>query len=735
MPKPFSIRDRLESDAWRRHPDFAAQMARRPQAGRERRALCWEDRILLILAALLMLLLIFRVETVRADEPFYGIEFGQDSAALRAVALNTEIEVEVTGLLARVAVTQVFRNTGGDWAEASYRFPLPEGAAVDRLRVVAGGRVLEGEIREKSDARRTYQQARDAGQVASLVEQQRANQFQTRLANIAAGEEIRVSIGFLARVDFSDGAYGLDIPLTFTPRFTPADRGTGQLHWFLDATDSGSHFLQLAVQLNTGLQLASIESRYHDIDILPTPAGYRLTLVDPDTRSDRVFALRWTPEFGETPEAAVTTWDGADATYALAMLSPPLTTALEPEPREVVFVIDTSGSMQGASLEQAAAALRQGLEFLDETDWFNLVEFNSEARLLFEESLPATPLNRGRARHFIDGLEADGGTEMQPALDLAMGLAPRDELRQIVFITDGSVGNERQLLLRIGERLGASRLFTVSIGAAPNAWFMRKAALVGRGSHTHIGRPADVAPRMAALWARIEHPALQNVCIDWGMEAEFYPEIVPDLYAGEPLWLYARLPRAPREVRVCGELDGRYWETVAPVTAAAGGEAIATLWARHKVEALEDGRLFGADAEQVRRDVLDIALEFGLLTRYTALVAVDRTPARPANATLARRDVPNLLPAGSTFASGFSQTAAGWKTQLALSLLSLIVAVGMLLNRVPGRRRRGRGDMAAVGPEGPPAGPDCGNGFSRDRRGRPVETPVGPEGPPAGRGK
>ena len=306
-------------------------------------------------------------------------------------------------------------------------------------------------------------------------------------------------------------------------------------------------------------------------------------------------------------------------------------------------------------------------------------------------------------------VEATGATEMQPALDLAMGLPPRDELRQIVFITDGSVGNERELLLRIGERLGASRLFTVSIGSAPNAWFMRKAAVVGRGSHTHIGRAEDVAPQMAALWGRIEHPALQNVCIDWGMEAEFYPGIVPDLYAGEPLWLYARLPRAPSEVLVCGELDSRAWETTATIAPEAGSEAVATLWARHKVEALEDWRLFGADADDVRREVLDIALEFGLLTRYTALVAVDRTPARPAGAALTSRDVPNLLPAGSTLASGFSQTAAGWKTQLGLSLLSLLVAVGMLLNRVPGAsRRRSPGtqrNAATCGPEGPSAKP------------------------------
>ena len=220
-------------------------------------------------------------------------------------------------------------------------------------------------------------------------------------------------------------------------------------------------------------------------------------------------------------------------------------------PRETVFVIDTSGSMDGTSIEQARAALAQGLAFLGPEDRFNVLEFNSDTRALFEESMPALPWYQEQAVDFIADLEADGGTNMGPALDLAMALPTQDGLlRQIVFVTDGSVGNERELLLQVGERLGTSRLFTVSIGSAPNAWFMRKAAAIGRGSHTRIGQLDEVAERMASLWDRIALPAVQNVCVDWGMEAEFYPEVVPDLYAGEPLWLYARLPLEPGEVVV-----------------------------------------------------------------------------------------------------------------------------------------------------------------------------------------
>jgi Ca-activated chloride channel family protein len=273
-----------------------------------------------------------------------------------------------------------------------------------------------------------------------------------------------------------------------------------------------------------------------------------------------------------------------------------------------------------------------------------------------------------------------------------MGLAQHTGLlRQIVFITDGSVGNEQELLLGIGEKLGDSRLFTVAIGTAPNAWFMRKAAEVGRGTYHHIGKQDEVEARMTALWARIENPAVQNLQVDWGMEAEFYPEIIPDLYAGDPLWLYARLPFEPQEVTLTGELDNRYWQTVSRVSPLAGGEGLATMWARSRVEALEDSRIFGVDAAEVRRQVLDLALEFGLLTPYTSLVAVDRTPMRPAAENLDSESVPSLLPAGSALSTGFSATATGWPLQLGLALLSLFIATAMLLYLPPSRAQHAGG--------------------------------------------
>ncbi|MDX1380593.1 MAG: marine proteobacterial sortase target protein, partial [Xanthomonadales bacterium] len=676
---------------------------------------------LLIVASVLVLLLIVRVETANASQAPWGIEALADGVRSHAVALNTDSAVEVSGLAARVQVRQHFRNDGAGWKEAVYRFPLPDGAAVDRLRIEAGGRVLEGEIRERTEARRQYRQARQSGQRATLVEQQRPNQFETRLANIGPGEDVWVEIGFLARVDYADGSFSLRLPMTFTPRwegpgYSAADaktvrtgglnahvpneiRSYGAPHPVLTAATDG-HRLSLEVLLHSGMALASLESRYHDVDIEAVSGGYRVALTDAGARTDRVFALDWTPGYGRAPESSLLTWDGGDAVYALLMLAPPLPDAIAPRPREVVFVIDTSGSMAGASLQQARAALRLGLEFLGPDDRFNLIRFASDTERLFEVSAPADAISLAQAEDFIDALAADGGTNMGPALQLAMSLpAQAGLLRQIVFVTDGSVGNEQDLLLQVADRLGNSRLFTVSIGSAPNSGFMRKAAEVGRGSHSQIAHQAEVGQRMATLWGRIENPAVQDLCVDWGTEAEFYPEVIPDLYAGEPLWLYARLPHAPREVLVCGELDGRYWETLTAPAAADGGPDLATLWARSKIEALEDSRIFGIDPAVIRRQVLRLALDFGLLTPYTSLVAVDRTPARPASAALHTEDVPSLLPAGSAGSAAFAQTATGWPLQLALSLLALLVATAMLLFTVPPRGLRARPRAEAPSPD------------------------------------
>ena len=699
-----SIRDELENLAWAKNPGLARRLARRltrratgvkprmtSHDSSARRIMRWQDRVLLTLGIIFLVLFVIRTETAIANEEHWGLQLQGDSGAHTEMAIDTDIQVAITGLVARVEITQRFTNSGSYWAEGIYRFPLPAGAAVDRMLIRVGERVLEGEIQEKDVARRTYQQARETGRTATIVEQQRRNQFETRLANIGPGETIDITIGYLQNVEYRDLSFNLRLPMTFTPRWEPGSRNgetlehTQPLPRLVSRPSAAGNGLTLRANLISAIDFAAIESRYHDVDIRQVDNGYQVDLLNPDQVTDRDFELSWTPSLRSSPAISLTSFNDGESVFAQLMLVPPLADSITPQAREVVLIIDTSGSMQGASMTQAKTALLHALDSLGPDDYFNLLQFNSSTERLFEQSVPLTPNSLQTARSFIQRLEANGGTNMAPALQQALSLDAVPQLmRQVVFITDGAVGNETQLLQQVAQNLGGSRMFTVAIGHAPNSWFMRKTAEIGRGSYVHIGKPEEVGQQMAALWKRIQLPALTDIRIEWGAGAEFYPEIVPDLYAGEPLWLLARLPAEPAMIGLYGQLDGLGWSLdingYDAITSHAGGDTLAKLWARKKIEALQDGLLFGADRELTRLETTAVALEHGLLTRHTSLVAVDKTPRRKGSELLASSNIPGLLPAGgSARLAGYPNTATGWLSQLLLSLFVLLLATAMLL--------------------------------------------------------
>jgi len=708
LPQPDSIRDELEKQAWIQNPKLANRLNNRRVDGQHHNTSCsesarriksWQDRTLLVIIAVLLVLLVIRAETAIAVEQEWGLQMTSDSGVFTELAIDTNIRLDITGLVARVEITQQFTNNGNHWAEGIYRFPLPGGAAVDRMRIKVGERVLEGEIQEKESARLSYQKALEAGQTATIVEQQRRNQFETRLANIGPGESIEITIGYLQNVSYSDFSYHLRLPMTFTPRWEPGRLSAGEpasaqspAPRLIPAGSATGHRLKLQAKLVSSAKFAAIESRYHDVDIRQVDNGYTIDLLNPDELSDRDFELSWTPALQSQPSASLTTFNDGESVYAQLMLAPPLAESVAPQAREVVLIIDTSGSMEGASLAQAKAALLHALKSLGNDEYFNLLQFNSHTEQLFDQSVQVSQSSLYVAQNFITGLHANGGTDMAPALRTALTLPEIPQLmRQVVFITDGAVGNETELLQKVAQDLGDSRMFTVAIGHAPNSWFMRKAAEIGRGSYVHIAKPDEVEEQMSALWGRIQLPALTDICVDWGTSAEYYPEVIPDLYAGEPLWLLARLPSEPAIVGLCGNLNGLDWNLHVngwdAVGSAPGEDNLAKLWARKKIEALEDSLMFGTDPELTRLEITSLALDYGLLTRHTSLVAVDKTPRRENGESLALTDIPGLLPAGnSTKLTGYPKTATGWLAQLLLSVFVLLLATSMLLfsgNRLP----------------------------------------------------
>jgi Ca-activated chloride channel family protein len=405
--------------------------------------------------------------------------------------------------------------------------------------------------------------------------------------------------------------------------------------------------LSLRVELDVGFPLEELESPSHPI--VTSRAEHRHEVWLDDVPADRDFVLRWRPERGREPRAAIFSEEHEGEYYALLMVLPPEHDTGEARlARETVFVIDTSGSMGGASMPQARAALDLALDQLAPDDSFDVIAFSDSPRRLFSGPEPASAERLREAHRFVTGLEASGGTNMLAALELALRSDhdPGPRVRQVVFITDGAVGNEAELFGIIQSDLGASRLFMVGIGSAPNAYLLNRAASFGRGTATLIGSQAEVQDRMAELFRKIESPVLRDIEVHWNDEVEMWPERVPDLYAGEPLLVAARLQRFVGEVRLLGHRNGRPLDVRLPLTPGAAESGIRKLWARRKIAHWMAQGSAGASPEAIRQQVLAIALEHQLLSKFTSFVAVDTTPTRPAGAPGAKSNVPNLGPAG-----------------------------------------------------------------------------------------
>ena len=606
-----------------------------------------------------------------------------------AAPLATDVRISIAGVVARVTVAQQFRNTGDTTVEAVYAFPLPDDAAVDRLSMRIGERVIEGEIRERAQAERIYSEARDAGQRASLLTQATPNLFTTAVANIGPGESIDITIEYLQTARYDAGELSLRFPMTLTPRYGEGDTPEQQRGAGFTATPPTTNEATLRVILAPGVPLAEVGSRHHEVRVVRDADRYVLDTLAPRVPMDRDFVVAWRPQVGSTPVLAALTETQGDTTYALLMILPPADThAYRAQPRELIYVIDTSGSMAGQSIEQAKAALKDALGRLSSADRFNAIEFNSTTSSLYDTPIPLTTVSYAEALRWVEGLAADGGTEMAPAIHAALTQsATPGYLRQVIFLTDAGVANETELFTAIKQELGQARLFTIGIGAAPNSYFMHKAAQFGRGTYTHIGDTAAVADAMQALFDKLEQVALTDVLVDWPDAVELYPHQAPDLYAGEPIVMaasFATQGDRPLSVEAFGRVDGVQWSQRATAQASTL-PGIATLWARRKIEYAIDSRVAGVNEDLIRKIVVDVALEHGLVSPYTSLVAVDRTPVRSTAAGLERKTVGNMVPAGAVW-GGLPQTATAAPLFRLLGLLLLLIAAEVFVLRARQQR-------------------------------------------------
>ncbi|HEX3531053.1 MAG TPA: marine proteobacterial sortase target protein [Thermoanaerobaculia bacterium] len=622
----------------------------------------WNGRIFLWM----MFIVLFAGRAFAAERGL-RLQSAKSGKLLDAPVLGTTVEMRVTGIIARARVTQIYSNPTQEWMEGIYLFPLPDGAAVDTLHLRVGERVLEGVVQEKKEARQTYETAKQQGTKATLIEQ-RKDVFTTSVANIGPGETVEVAIELQQIVRYANGRFTLRFPMVVAPKYTPAHSQADASACapqppVIPAGMSPINPFALHVDLSPGFPLARVDSSSHKVAVTKgkgKDGGERwaVDLASGVEPADSDFVLGWAPVVGREPRAVFFSEEVDGEQYSLLMMMPPDDPSDPAEARlarETTFIIDTSGSMEGTSIEQARRSLRLGLDRLQPGDWFNVIQFNSTANALFPASVPADPDHLAKARQYVQGLRAQGGTEMLPALQIALGTpGQRGLVQQVIFITDGEVSNDADLLAYIAKTLGEHRLFTVAIGSSPNAAFLRKAAEIGRGTFTAINSIQNVAMGMGALIAQLDAPVLREIDVRWPDPAvEIWPPHVPDLYRGEPLVLTAR-QRAGGAVKISGTRSGRPWSDALPGSAVIKNAGIDKLWAQQKIDSLLDSLATdpAADRAAIQREVTELGLRHHLVTVHTSLVAVDTEVTAPAGIQRETRVLPVNAPRGSIAAGG-----------------------------------------------------------------------------------
>ncbi|GAA4359542.1 marine proteobacterial sortase target protein [Kangiella marina] len=657
-------------------------------------------RITLIIIALFALLNV----TAYASQDSSLIRYSslESDQTFEQLPLSTDIQMHVNSVVSRVTVKQTFKNNSTEWLEGIYQFPLPEDAAIDTLKMHIGQRIIEGEVQEKQQAERTYQQAKNQGQRASIVHQARANLFTTKLANIAPGESITIEIQFQSLVKADSTHFSIRMPLGITPRYQPGGNTTQgsseqsvtqnkhqvtplphEMTMFNTATQPNRP-VNIRVLLNPGFDLALLESPYHKTQIQQHGDNYEISLENP-AQANRDFVLNWQPQLGQEPKVALFSEAQDGYNYHVLMMLPPTHTLVteNTQPREMIFVIDSSGSMSGESMQQAKAGLLFALNQLGPDDTFNIIDFDHIARKLFPNAVENSEQTRQSAIEFVNQLVADGGTEIAGAVQLALDKPQSDRLRQIVFLTDGSIGNESQIFQLIESKLGNNRLFTVGIGSAPNSYFMNKAANFGRGTYTYIGSINEVQTQLQNLFKKLRHPALTDLQLKGASAAsiDLQPKVLRDLYLGEPLFVSYRTPKEHAvSLKVSGKSDVYDWSSNIPVVVNGKDKGIAKLWARQKIASINSN--FELSYADKKEKITDTALAFQLVSDFTSLVAVDKTPARVREA-LKQHRLKNPLPKGFKSKHGYPQGGTIANIALFVGVLTLLLAIAyqMMFNR------------------------------------------------------
>jgi Ca-activated chloride channel family protein len=589
---------------------------------------------------------------------------------------HTDVRAEISGFLSRVIVTQEFENPFKDKIEAVYTFPLPQRAAVDDMTMKVGERTVKGKIMRSEQAQAVYEAARNKGQVASLLDQERPNIFTQSVANIMPGERVTITISYVETLKYEEGSYEFSFPMVVGPRYIPGaatmqraggtspntDRVPDASRITPPVTPQGTragHDISLEVTLDAGVAIDDLRSRTHEIDVVKAnDHSARVRLKNMSEIPNRDFVLRYDVAGGKIADAVLAHRAERGGFFTLILQPPDRVTAEDVTPKEIVFVLDTSGSMMGFPIEKAKEAMQLAFDGLYPQDTFNLITFAGDTHILFPQPVPATKENLRKAQEFLASREGSGGTEMMKAIRAALEPSDKqDHIRIVCFMTDGYVGNDMEIISEVQKHQNA-RVFSFGIGSSVNRFLLDKMAEYGRGEVEYVALNDDGSAAARRFHERVRSPLLTDISIDWGglPVADVYPKRIPDLFSAKPVVLSGRYTGTGRAtIKLKGKMSGR--DVVREIAvelpeSAPAHDVLATLWARTRIDDLMGQDLEGIQAGHARTDVREtitqLGLEYRLMTQFTSFVAVEEMTITD-NGQPRRVEVPVEMPEGVSY--------------------------------------------------------------------------------------
>jgi len=597
-----------------------------------------------VFLTLLSLLFVFSIHAQKITQGELSA-VGKDGKPLGACPLkHTDVKAEISGFLSRVKVTQEFENNFTDKIEAVYVFPLPNNAAVDDMTMKIGERTVRGKIMKREEAREVYETAKSNGKIASLLDQERPNIFTQAVANILPGEKVIIEISYVETLKYEAGTYEFVFPMVVGPRYIPGNATGQQAGGFAPDTDrvpDGSkitpqvaktragHDISLEVKLDAGVPVESVVSKSHQVESAMLSANsYSVKLKNENTIPNKDFVLRYDVA-GKKIEDAVLVHRGEKGGYFSLILQPPdKIDAQDVTPKEIVFVVDTSGSMEGFPLDKAKESMKMALQGLNPNDTFNLITFAGDTSVLFEKPVSATPENLKKAWAFMESRQGGGGTEMMKAIRTALDPSDSQQhVRIVCFMTDGYVGNESEILSEIQKHPNA-RIFSFGIGSSVNRFLLDKMAEEGRGEVEYVALNDDGSAAAKRFHERVRNPLLTDISLDFGglQVADVYPTKINDLFSAKPVVIHGRFTKAGSGViKLKGKSFGREIVREIPVNFPENESAhdvLATLWARTRIDDLTKQDYQNTKPE-IKEQITSLGIEYRLMTAFTSFVAVE----------------------------------------------------------------------------------------------------------------